>query len=608
MALIATQSVQGRIWRSTLILVAAFVFIRASVLSAAQETRPADIQVREGISLMKAGEMERALESFKEANRLDPTSAPALVWIGIAQNQLSRFQEAASSFRSALKIDATAQSAHYNLALSLVRLGERENAIHELEVVVEATPTAVDAQYNLALLLEQAGQYVTAIPHLQRARRESADDPSIALHLIGDYFQTGNDVQAILLAKEVFRTNQDSAVAERLGSLLVGNNRFAEAVPILEAAVRTPSPPFETITLLARAYIGANAPAKAIDLLKPSENADASGQAAYYIGLAYLSAKQSEQAIDAFRKAARRRPENALAHFHLGILLLTASGESGQEGAEEIEQAIALTPREGMYYAVLGRWMLEHDQSAAALPVLEKATENAEPTAVLEFLLGITQVAVQGAEAGRQAIEKAIALDPTLAAAHDVLGFCYFRLGDYEHAFQSYRRAAELAPERNRFAYDTALSLERMNRNAEAIPYAEKAVSFDPQDGSKHYLLGKLYSKAGRKNEAIHELETAVRLNPRLDYPCYLLARIYAQLGNMPIAQQWNAKFTELKRLQDAAVRVGTPASEPGDGLSPSSVLSTPPPKNGSPALEENDHPVDAVPAQETNGKERIEP
>src|ERR1017187_7911839 len=79
-----------------------------------RDPRASAAHVNQGVAFLKTGEMARALQEFRAANRVDSASAQTLVWIGVAQNGLGHFSEAASSFRGALKIDATSQAARYN--------------------------------------------------------------------------------------------------------------------------------------------------------------------------------------------------------------------------------------------------------------------------------------------------------------------------------------------------------------------------------------------------------------------------------------------------------------------------------------------------------------
>lgn len=536
----------------------------------------AEEHLHAGAGLLRSGQAQQALEEFREANRLAPTQAQPLVWMGIADNQLGHFQDAVSAFRSALKIDPTGQSAHYNLSLSLVKLGETRAAIHELEAVVAQNPSLVDAQFNLAVLLEQEGRYAEAIPHLEIAQQQGGDDAGLALRLVEAYLKTGKQELAAPLIQKHPELAAQGQIATLRASSLIEHGQFAEAIPILEpAAADSQSSPAIKL-LLARAYLGADQADKAIALLRPQSGTNMAGETAYLLGLAYTMTGDATDAIESFRTAIARSPQNAAAHFRLGSLLLASAEASAHaDGRAEIEKAISISPRQEEYYVALGKWMLENNQPRDAVNVLDSGVHAATPSAQLYLLLAISQATILGPAAAQPTILKAVALDPRLGLAHNILGFCYFHAGEYAQAVDSYRQAATLNPESGPFAYDVALAMERMNRIAEAIPYAERAVAHDPSRGPDHYLLGKLYTKANRKPDAIPQLEAAVQLSPNSDYAYYLLARTYMQLGNSAKAQEWNRKFQELKQSHDKDVGLAPPSSEPSEDLSPSLVLGT---------------------------------
>ena len=539
-------------WVLSTMLAISLGFHSSGFAQANQGTEPGDAatHISRGIAFIRAGQAQNALEEFRAASRLDPNSSQALVWLGITYNQLGRFQEAIAPFSEALKLNSSLQAAHYNLALSFARLGQRKNAIRELREVVKSSPAMSDAQYNLAVLLEQEGNPAEAVPHLEAARRERPDDVEVALHLARDLFLCNRGRDGVELAKELSQQNNDPKIAKQLGEMLAENGYFAEAVPLLEI-VRNGSPASPELTsLLARAYIGSQAASKAIELLKRQETSDNSGATAYLLGLAYLSEKQPASALESLRFAAERRPADPSVHFHLGALLLQSSSETDQNsGVIELHKAIELAPTNAEYYAALGRWLLEHNRVSGAISVLQTGEAHAPPSAELYVLLSIAEALTQSAQAQATA-QKAIALDPKIAIAHDVLGFCYFRSGDYLRAAESYKTASDLSPQTGRFAYDTALALERTNKPDEAVIYAERATKADPQVSINHYLLGKLYSKLEKKSDSIRELEAAVQLDPSLDYPYYLLARMYMRVGDTAKAQEWNRRLQELKKQQ----------------------------------------------------------
>lgn len=77
-------------------------------------------------------------------------------------------------------------------------------------------------------------------------------------------------------------------------------------------------------------------------------------------------------------------------------------------------------------------------------------------------------------------MQKAIALDDTLAEAHGLLGFLFSQIRQFD----------------------------------EAIAEAEKAVALRPNIADSHFWLGKVLTFAGRLEESIPEYKVAMRLNP----------------------------------------------------------------------------------------------
>jgi tetratricopeptide (TPR) repeat protein len=533
----------------------------------------ANAQLASGIQLLQSGQFAAAKAHFTAAVKADPTSAAAFTWRGICENRLKQYREATTDFAAALRIDPADQPSHFNLALSLIRLNQPDAAIHQLEIVVAAAPDAVDAQYNLAILLEDKRSFTQAAEHLDVAYRTQPNELGVAQHLLLDDLAINKTTDADEILKHLQLASTPPEAQARIGAELVENGYFAQAASLIETArPRLPSSS-ELDLLLARAYIGSREDFKAIDLLKGSQQNDRSGQRAYLEGLAYMAVGASQEAIDAFRVAAEANPRDASTHFELGMLQMHAGEPERALGLQELREAVRLDPQNAAYSIAVGRGLLEADHAGEALPYLEQAHAQGREEAVRNLLLGIAQAASSGVTAAEPALQRAIELDPSIALSHNLLGFCYFQVGDYAQAAKSYKSASDLSPQTSRFAYDTALALERQNQVPEAIPYAERAVKLDPSSAMDHYLLGKLYGDTERKQEAIRELQTAIQLNPALDYPYYVLARIYLRMGDTPKAQELNAKFQQLKKDQFKLHGVASMSSAPSDKVSPAALL-----------------------------------
>jgi tetratricopeptide (TPR) repeat protein len=517
----------------------------------ASKPDPAASDIENGIRLFRSKDAAGAKVQFNAAVKLNPQSADARTWRGIAENQLQQYREAAQDFQAALRIDPGELSAHYNLALTFIRLEETDKAIAELRTVTTAHPGVVEPEYNLAILLEAKKAIAEAAEHLQAAYQTDPSDIGVAQHLLVDFLVLGKKNQA----QPIFDQIQSSSSPEKrrqIATALIEAEQFQPAMLLLEDSADQTARTHESDLLVARAYIGAQEYEKAISLLQPKEPADKTGQSAYLLGLAYSGKGAADAARGAFERAVNADPRNGPALYHLGLIESGVPDEQAS-AARHLRAAIRLEPRNPVYTLALGRILLQQDHAQDAIGVLQSAQLEGPIAGERDLLLGIAQVSAKSASQAMPTLERSVAEDPSLPLSHNILGFCYFQQGDYAKGAEAYSRASDMRPGVGIFAHDAAIAFERSNQSDKALIYASRAVALAGATGDDHYLIGKLLAKAGHKDEAIGELKEAVALSPDIDAPYYLLARTYMQKGDATQANEWNAKLIALKQQHDRA-------------------------------------------------------
>ena len=413
-------------------------------LEPAAKPDPAATYIATGIRLLGSRDSKGAKLQFSTAVRADPRSADALTWRGIAENELKQYAEAKGDFEAALRIDSTDLPAHYNLALSLIRTGQTDHAIEQLRVIVKAQPGVLEPEYNLAVLLEGKHATAEAIEHLKAAYQSSPDDMGVVSHLLIDLLEMGrrSESQPILDRMQ----SADSVEARRqVGAALIDAGDYEEAIALLVSIRTQPEPGHEANLLLARAYIGAQEDSKAIELLKPAETADKTGEAAYFLGVAYSERGATEEAKNAFEDAARKNPRNGRALYHLGII---ESEEPDQlpEAISHLREATRLEPDNSAYGIELGKVLLQHDDAREALTVMQSIHAAGPEAGERDLLLGIAQIIVRGPGQAVLTLERAVTESPSLALSYNMLGFCFLAQGDMAKAAASYGKASDLDP------------------------------------------------------------------------------------------------------------------------------------------------------------------
>ena len=90
--------------------------------------------LKQGIADLKEENYEEAIEDFKKARELDPTSSIAAYYLGIAYKKIQDYKEAKNNLKDALSLEPRVKEAVVELADVLYQLSETEDALKELEI------------------------------------------------------------------------------------------------------------------------------------------------------------------------------------------------------------------------------------------------------------------------------------------------------------------------------------------------------------------------------------------------------------------------------------------------------------------------------------------
>ncbi len=103
----------------------------------------------------------------------------------------------------------------------------------------------------------------------------------------------------------------------------------------------------------------------------------------------------------------------------------------------------------------------------------------------------------------RSRLEKAIALYPQFAAAHNDLGVVFMSTGEKQKGRAAFEKAAEIDPNYGRAYRNLAIMKLSEGNAAEALPLAEKALASDPLDPQALVLLAQICLQTGKMEDAV---------------------------------------------------------------------------------------------------------
>ena len=138
----------------------------------------------------------------------------------------------------------------------------------------------------------------------------------------------------------------------------------------------------------------------------------------------------------------------------------------------------------------------------------------------------------EGRRLAREAVERALSLNPNLAVAHAQMGRLKITVDyDWPGANASFQRAIELEPGNPEGVRLAALSAVNLARFDEALQLARRAVDLDPLNTDSWENLGEIEFYTAQLDQAAADGKKSLELNPDFWGGPLLLTRIYLLQG-----------------------------------------------------------------------------
>ena len=187
------------------------------------------------------------------------------------------------------------------------------------------------------------------------------------------------------------------------------------------------------------------------------------------------------------------------------------------------EETVAMCPKNPMAYLTLG-WVHANDLN-----------------------LGTSKSPKESFEKAMEMAQKVLAMDDSISGAHCLLSALYIGKREYDKAIAEGERAVALEPS-GAYAHEFyANSLFWAGRPKEAIPIYKKAIRLNPYGSPTSYLmLGGAYRVTGSIEEAVLAYKKALLLSPDMFFAHLSLASAYIAMGREKEAR---AEAAEVLRI-----------------------------------------------------------
>jgi tetratricopeptide (TPR) repeat protein len=331
--------------------------------------------------------------------------------------------------------------------------------------------------------------------------------------------QQGNHPAALALLWEAAGlAPRDAEVQQRLGEALERIGALDAAIDAYRRALAARPDFARADTSLALALVKAGKGPEGVERARGRvAEAPADPERLFTLGLA-LSEQDVDEAIKTFRRVIGMRPDHALAHYNLALVLKRV--DRPKEAIASLQKAIALQPRAEAQFA-LGTLYFHEGDFDRAIAALQAAVA-ADPHLVdAHIALGSVFKAKRQLADAVDALRRAIAIDPQSWTAHAALATVLQQAGAADAARQeaaeAERRRLEGEREREAAAW-TAVGIARLDANDAAVAAERfrRAIASLETYAPAHYQLGRALERLGDEAGARRAFARAQQLNPSL--------------------------------------------------------------------------------------------
>lgn len=409
-----------------------------------------------------------------------------------------------------------------------VRSGEdagslRVESISRLKKLAESDSQNVSLYSLLGYLLLQNGDAAEAIPHISKVNGKSkydsvnfnnAQNLALAYYLTRDYTKASETYESIGLDRMAF------SVARFAGSAMLMANRNQEAVTYLTKAKADVTGPERASLLkdLAVAHIRLGNNAEALDVYE--DLADEDGlevEVLSWMGYTYLKEGKTDQAISTLESALAKSPNDAAVLVNLGNAYTTraAAGDSAK-ALTVYNKLIQLSPNNAVAHYNVGVLRMKAGDHAAAIPSFQAAARlvsGAEARFALNNLGFCHEKLGQWKEAA-SAYARASDLETSNGLYAKNAGMAYARINETELSSRYLGRANAAGMGGGVVNSNLVEAMVREGKTAEALDMLNKMAVEKPNDADVWFNIGVLSHRLGKMQESEAAYRKSLEIRP----------------------------------------------------------------------------------------------
>jgi tetratricopeptide (TPR) repeat protein len=486
--IVATSVGDFRVMRRAMRRFAFTAFVLLGVHSAAAQS--SDDTVRSVTNALRAQQYDQAYQAAHTELQKSPHDPKILTLEGLALSGLGKKNGALADYDAALKIAPNYVPA-LEAAAEIEYNAGSDRALPLLNRLLNLRPDDPTAHAMLAAIAYKRKDCASAVKHFQASGAALSSQP-IALEQYGECLvRLKRAEEAIPVFQQlVVASPDDSRARYNLVAVQLTANKNQDAIQSLQSLLDAANPDPDVLDLAAEAYENTGDTPHALQYLRQAIIL-APDNPRLYVDFATLSLNHSsyQVGIDMINVGLSKIPDSAALHAARGVLYV----QSGQpeKGEADFDAAEKLNPNQAFGSEAYGLASFQVKDLDTAL-ISVRAKLKAHPNdAFLEYLLAQI-LARQGPSAGSAefdqavaAATRAIALNPNLTEARDVLGSLYLKSGQLQKSIRQSRMVLVKEPEDPEALYHLMQALRRTGKTDEIPDLVKRLAAAQAASGKK---------------------------------------------------------------------------------------------------------------------------
>jgi putative PEP-CTERM system TPR-repeat lipoprotein len=428
------------------------------------EAVPGNLYARKllGQAQLKLGHADDVLLTVTPAMRDHADDVQLLVMAGEANMQLGSFAKAVDLLQNAAKLQPQAAPLRASLGMARMSMGDTAKGVADLEQAVALDPKAIRPATSLIQAYASTKQPEKALAAAQELVKQAPGDPQ-AYTLLGSLYLSKGDVQnaraslekAVAIKPDFFpavnnlaqldmRDKNVSAARKRFEGILAIDkknyaalaslaeismieNKPADATAFLQKAVAENGDAVEPALTLAGHYLRIKEPAKAVELLRKYQTANATNANLLdMLGQAQMASNDLNGALESFSKLATVMPKSGAAQVHLAAV--HAAMKNNTAAADDLRRAVDVQPDYAPARVAQAELAMRSGKPDEAIAIARQVQKRNDKNPLGFALEGEMQMFMKKPALAQAPFEKAFALSKSpqslmkLASAMDANG------------------------------------------------------------------------------------------------------------------------------------------------------------------------------------------